>query len=152
MKTFDLIAHLERQRAFSEKTFGPGLRTKGITNHIRKELAEVEADPTDVYEWIDLVILALDGAWRAGAEQGWNSEVIAHALLFKQARNEERTWPDWRDFAQDQAIEHDRSLGTCSRCGAPLNNVSPGFSITKEGAVCALCLGAGEELLRARGI
>ena len=42
---FDLVAHLYRQRAFSERTFGPGARTKGVLNHIRKELAEIEADP-----------------------------------------------------------------------------------------------------------
>jgi hypothetical protein len=44
------------------------------------------------------------------------------------------------------------SLGTCSRCGAPLNNVSPGFSATPSGLVCALCLGSGEEIARARSL
>ena len=44
------------------------------------------------------------------------------------------------------------SLGTCTRCGSVLNNVSPGFSITPSGLVCAPCLRPGEELLRARGI
>lgn len=38
----DLIAHLTRQAAFSRATFGPGPRTKGVTDHIRKELEEVE--------------------------------------------------------------------------------------------------------------
>ena len=37
---FDIVAHLARQRAFSEKTFGPGARTKGVIDHIRKELGE----------------------------------------------------------------------------------------------------------------
>jgi hypothetical protein len=42
--------------------------------------------------------------------------------------------------------------GTCSRCGAPLNNVSPGFSATSSGLVCALCLGSDEEIARARSL
>ena len=102
---FDLVAHLHRQRAFSLKTFGPGARTAGVLDHIRKELAEVEADPADVAEWVDLVILALDGAWRAGHEP----RAIVDALVAKQTRNEGRTWPDWRTADPSKAIEHDRS-------------------------------------------
>lgn len=49
--------------------------------------------------------------------------------------------------------EPTQPVGTCSRCGQPLNNVSPGFSVVAGGAfVCAPCLRPGEELLRARGI
>ncbi|HHJ1578118.1 dATP/dGTP pyrophosphohydrolase domain-containing protein [Pseudomonas aeruginosa] len=62
---FDL--HLERQRRFSERTFGPGSRAAGVVDHIRKELREIEEAPGDLAEWIDVVILALDGAWRTGA-------------------------------------------------------------------------------------
>jgi hypothetical protein len=98
----DLVAHLRRQRAFSERTFGPGPRTVGIVDHIRKELAEIEAEPFDLAEWIDVVILALDGAWRAG----YTPEQIAAALVAKQTKNEARTWPDWRTHPSDRAIEH----------------------------------------------
>ncbi|WP_231753038.1 dATP/dGTP pyrophosphohydrolase domain-containing protein [Burkholderia sp. TSV86] len=63
---FDFLAYLQRQREFSERTFGPGARTAGVCDHIRKELKEIEANPGDLTEWIDVVILALDGAWRAG--------------------------------------------------------------------------------------
>lgn len=43
-------------------------------------------------------------------------------------------------------------FGTCTRCGRPLNNVSPGFSIVAGGAsVCGDCLGTGDdEVARAR--
>lgn len=105
METFNLHAHLQRQRAFSEKTFGPGARTKGVIDHIRKELKEIEADPTDISEWIDVAILALDGAWRAG----FTPEQIIQTLVAKQDKNEARTWPDWRTMSEDQAIEHDRT-------------------------------------------
>jgi hypothetical protein len=102
---FDLVAHLKRQRAFSEKTFGPGARTAGVVDHIRKELKEIEADPSDIMEWVDVVILAFDGAWRAG----WEAEKIVEAIVAKQTKNEGRVWPDWRTAPVDKAIEHDRS-------------------------------------------
>lgn len=102
---FDLLAHLIRQREWSERTFGPGNRTAGVIDHIRKELIEVESSPDDVTEWIDIVILALDGAWRAGHDA---ATVIA-ALQSKQAKNESRTWPDWRNADPSKAIDHDRS-------------------------------------------
>ena len=103
---FDLVSHLKRQAIFSLKVFGPGPRIKGITDHIRKELTEVEADPSGL-EWIDIVILALDGAWRAG----YTPEEIAAAIEAKQIENENRSWPDWHDYEQDQPIEHIRGRG-----------------------------------------
>jgi hypothetical protein len=101
---FDLVEYLRRQREFSEKTFGPGARTKGVIDHIRKELVEVEQDPSDLKEWIDVVTLALDGAWRAG----YSPEQIVNQLDATLTRNEGRTWPDWRTMSADKAIEHDR--------------------------------------------
>lgn len=101
----DLVAHLHRQRNFSLKTFGPGPRSAGVVAHIRKELAEIEAKPADIMEWVDVVLLALDGAWRAGHEP----EEIAAAIVAKQTRNESRDWPDWRTMPADSPIEHKRS-------------------------------------------
>ncbi len=100
----DLIAHLYRQRAFSRATFGPGARTAGVCDHIRKELAEIEAAPADITEWVDVVLLALDGAWRSGATPEQNAE----AIQAKQTKNEGRDWPDWRTAPTDRAIEHVR--------------------------------------------
>lgn len=97
-------AHLERQRQWSEQTFGPGSRLLGVLDHIRKELVEIEQDPTDVEEWVDVLILAFDGAWRAG----WEPQQIIDAIKAKQAKNEAREWPDWRTMSQDHAIEHVR--------------------------------------------
>ncbi len=99
-----LIAHLKHQKDWSEKTFGPGSRTKGVLDHIRKELVEIENDPTDISEWVDVIILAFDGAWRAG----WEAEEIVQAIRDKQAKNERRDWPDWRTMPPDSAIEHVR--------------------------------------------
>ena len=98
--------HLWRQKQWSLKTFGPGTRLLGVLDHIRKELAEIEADPTDLSEWVDVIILAFDGAWRAG----WEPQQIIDAIKAKQAKNEARKWPDWRTMSSDVAIEHDRTM------------------------------------------
>lgn len=100
--------HLAHQRVWSLRTFGPGTRLLGVLDHIRKELREIEDDPTDVREWVDVIILAFDGAWRAG----WEPQQIIDAIKVKQAKNEARTWPDWRTMSEDQAIEHDRTADT----------------------------------------
>lgn len=101
---FDFEAHLALQREWSESTFGPDPRVNGIVSHIRKELDEILADPTDLYEWVDVAILALDGAWRAGHSP---KEIIA-ALVAKQQKNMLREWPDWRTAPPDTVIEHVR--------------------------------------------
>ena len=102
--TMDLVAHIRRQREWSRRTFGPGERAKGVVAHIRKELVEIEAAPADLEEWVDVILLALDGAWRAG----YTPEEIAAAIEAKQTKNEGRQWPDWRTAPKDKAIEHVR--------------------------------------------
>lgn len=102
---YDLVAHMRRQIDFSIRAFGPGERSQGVIDHIRKELKEIEAAPGEVEEWIDVVTLALDGAWRAG----FTAEQVAAALAAKLAKNEQRTWPDWRTADPTKAIEHDRT-------------------------------------------
>lgn len=128
----DLKHHLVRQMAFSHATFGPGRRTTGVIDHIRKELAEVEkaakADPGPGYrpdviaEWTDVVILALDGLTRelAFADEKYLNQrtlypesaasIACCRIKDKQDLNETRTWPDWRTQSEDKAIEHDRRL------------------------------------------
>jgi hypothetical protein len=96
--------HLADQREWSEQTFGPGQRTLGVVNHIRSELDEIEADPTDLTEWADVIILGFDGAWRAG----WEPQEIIDEIKAKMARNKLREWPDWRTVPDDKPIEHVR--------------------------------------------
>lgn len=103
----DLVDHIERQQEFSLRTFGPGARTAGLIDHIRKELIEIERAPSDLTEWIDVVMLGLDGAWRSGHEP----EEIARALRAKLEKNISREWPDWRTADPDKAIEHVRGGG-----------------------------------------
>lgn len=111
----DLKQHLLRQMAFSHATFGPGERTAGVIDHIRKELVEVETANGDSSEWVDVVILALDGLTRRLAFCNGDrnnpesvAEMACGMIRGKQARNEARTWPDWRTADPNKAIEHDR--------------------------------------------
>jgi hypothetical protein len=115
----DLKNHLMRQMAFSKATFGPGTRTAGVLDHMTKEIEEVRQSNGSADEWVDLVILALDGLTRQlsfcnkGNERIQTSGIIASAacmmIVGKQDRNENRTWPDFRTMDADKAIEHDRS-------------------------------------------
>ncbi len=115
----DLKQHLLRQMAFSHQAYGPGERQAGVIDHIRKELVEVEESNGDSSEWVDVVILALDGLTRRLAFIGNHGErrnpypegvagLACRMILDKQARNEARTWPDWRAADRDKAIEHIR--------------------------------------------
>lgn len=116
--------HLKRQIAFSKGAFGPGPRTEGVIDHIRRELVEVEKAVTvdeRVKEWVDVAILALDGLWRSVSERrkayGYNditdsvAEIAVGEIINKQNRNENRTWPDWRTAEPGKAIEHVRTEG-----------------------------------------
>ena len=91
---------IKRQIKWSMKTFGDGLRTQGVTGHIEKELAEIRENPMDLGEWIDVIILAFDGAWRTGH----SPNEIMRALRDKQLINLKRQWPDLRD--KDVPVEH----------------------------------------------
>jgi Protein of unknown function (DUF550) len=101
----DLKQYYERQIKWSCETFGPNLRTKGVIQHISKELKEVEANPHDLSEWADIIILAMDGFWRHGGK----ADDLLPTLIAKQKKNIARVWPDWRTMSEDSAIENDRS-------------------------------------------
>lgn len=62
---------LARQLAFGTGAFGPGERSKGVVDHCRKELVEIEECKTAddrAAEWCDMVILSQDGLLRAVRE------------------------------------------------------------------------------------
>ena len=97
----DLSTVITWQRNWSLRTFGSGKRTEGLCRHIEKELAEIRSKPQDLEEWIDVILLAMDGAWRAGYTDGQ----VADALLAKQLKNHKRQWVVG---AQDEPCEHVR--------------------------------------------
>lgn len=94
------VQFLDDRRAWSQATFGPDSRSEGVCKHIEKELAEIRAKPGDLFEWVDVVLLALDGASRAG----FSAEEIYTAILAKHERNKKRKWPP--PAPQDQFVEH----------------------------------------------
>lgn len=117
----DFVEHMKRQIAFSKGAFGPGTRTEGVIDHIRKELLEIEeALPVRAAEeWIDVVILALDGLWReieagklprmlGAPSTDFVAAAVVKMIVEKQAINEGRRWPDWRLAEPGKAIEHVR--------------------------------------------
>ena len=103
MKTLE--EYLEDQIEWSKRTFGEGKRTEGILKHIEKEIIEVRKSPEDLLEWIDIAILALDGAWRAG----YQPEEIVMALVEKQEINFGRKWNV--PGSENEPVEHVRSEG-----------------------------------------
>ena len=124
MDNFNMINYIGDQRQWSLKTFGTGPRTGGIIKHIISELQEVSEKPRDVYEWIDIIILAIDGAWRAGHDP----IDICRALEKKQLINFKREYP--MPSSQDEPSEHVKK------------------EINKNGCYddCPDCNGTGKEL------
>lgn len=98
---FDFGIFMSFQEKWSSNVFGPGVRTKELCDHIRKELAEIEAAPDDLIEWADVIILALDGAWRSG----YTARDILNGLIEKQSINMDRKWPKPEE---GRATEHIR--------------------------------------------
>lgn len=93
--------YINRHIQWSVSTFGKGRRTEGLCKHITKELEEIRQSPDDLMEWIDVIILALDGAWRTGH----NTLEIINALIQKQAINFDRKWTRANE---DEPTEHER--------------------------------------------
>lgn len=100
----DLKGYIKRQSEWSEKTFGKGKRTKGLIEHIKSELEEIEETPNDIMEWIDVIILGLDGAWRAG----FSPEEICEALKRKQEINFNR---EFKKPSEDEPSFHEKISG-----------------------------------------
>ncbi len=99
----DIANFFDAKAAWSMETFGPGDRYVGVIDHIRKELLEVAEKPSDLTEWVDVVLLAMDGAWRSAGADG---QAFADAMISKDIRNRGRSWPDWRTLKPGEVSEH----------------------------------------------
>ena len=104
---------INRQIEWSKHTFGPGPRTEGLIKHIEKELEEIRQNPCSLEEWIDVIILSLDGAWRCGEHTA--GEIMA-ALANKQRVNiHERQWP--QNKSPNDPMEHVRNVSEVRKAG-----------------------------------
>ncbi len=111
----DFEAFALRKAAHSIAAFGPRQTDEGIIDHLKKEAAEVLAAPgikDRQREWVDIVMLGLDGLLRSLIREGYNTARAAseavHMIRTKQTTLESREWPDWRTVSPDKAIEHVR--------------------------------------------
>jgi hypothetical protein len=102
---FDLLDHIVEQREWSIATFGPHSQrgSDGVIDHLRKEVNEA-AESRKLEEWVDIIMLAIDGASR----EGYGPMDIVTGLANKLEVNKRRQWPDWRTIEPGQAIEHIR--------------------------------------------
>lgn len=77
MESFDLAQYITELKAWQLATFGTGERTQALIKHIRKELREIEQNPGDLMEWVDVMILAIEGAWRSGGKVAeWQANLV----------------------------------------------------------------------------
>jgi len=100
-----LVDFIEEIGKWSDSVFGVGKRSKGIVDHIHKELDEISANPHDLFEWVDVMILAFDGARR----EGYSPEAICNVLVRKHKINAARKWGP--NTGEEKAIEHIRDEG-----------------------------------------
>jgi hypothetical protein len=95
--------YIEAQHQWSLDTFGEGDFTESIIKHIEKELSEIRNAPDDLFEWVDVAKLAIEGARR----RGFTAEQIIEAFIEKQEINQQREWPE--HAKQDEPTEHIRN-------------------------------------------
>jgi len=88
---------------FTEKTF-PNATAKSKALHLAEEAHEAAADPADVLEWADCMILLLDGARKAG----FSTNDIHRAVLKKMEINKQRAW---NAADKDGVVRHVKAAG-----------------------------------------
>lgn len=125
-RTEGVLKHIETEIAEVRKE-ADQLRSL-LDRHEKPPLALVENMLDAISgEWVDIAILGLDGLLRScreylemqprpafASQHVTHDEVAAEAvrrLVAKQAKNELRNWPDWRQASPDAPIEHDRTQG-----------------------------------------
>jgi hypothetical protein len=106
LEVFNLTEFLRKKNIWSVQTFGRSNGIEGVLRHIESEITEVRANPTDVTEWIDIILLAFDGAFRSG----YTAEQVVSALIQKQAKNVRRQWPDWRTKKEGEFSSHIKGI------------------------------------------
>jgi len=98
-------AIVQEQKIWAMKTFGEGMHTAGLLKHIGKECNEIHRAPYDTEEWCDVLILAMEGAWRSGV-----SPKEVEAILKEKLRKIQlRSYPAATDRVDGEPIEHLRA-------------------------------------------
>ena len=101
----NLFSFLNRRARWSNETFGrtvnPAKMVSGILEHIRSEVKEIEIDPFDITETVDLILLAFELANRAGH----TPHDLIKAIQAKQVINESRTWLPFVEAMRARHVE-----------------------------------------------
>jgi len=72
---------------FTDKTFGKSTTASKMA-HLKQEADEVVADPQDILEWADCMILLFDAARR----EGFSTDELYHGMQKKLGINKKRKW------------------------------------------------------------
>lgn len=72
---------------WAAKTF-PSATTQSALHHLKEEIKEVEADPTDVMEYADMLMLVMEAARLSG----FSADDILKAFAQKHEINKSRIW------------------------------------------------------------
>jgi hypothetical protein len=90
--------------AWADETFGPSLSPDSTIAHLKKEVEELVADPSNVTEYADCMILLIDAARRVGITM----DLLLDHCWAKLEINIRRKWgpPD-----KDGIIEHIKEEG-----------------------------------------
>jgi hypothetical protein len=93
------------QSKWSQETFGTDAERGpiGPLKHLAKEASEAQANPKDIKEHADILILWLDASRRAG----FKPMQVVEAALEKMKENKARKWPP-KGSMPDEAVEHIR--------------------------------------------
>ena len=91
----------DQQGLWADETFGYGRKPRLILNHLKREVEEAIADPTDPIEYADCLLLLLDAARNAGID---GDQLIEYAY----DKLKINTSPKWGSPNEDGSIEHIR--------------------------------------------
>lgn len=102
-----LLRFLSEKWEHSQRVFGPQTTT-GVLNHVRSEVEEIQEEPTDITEWVDLILLGMDGAMRSCPDPKTAPQEVVRAIRDKFEVVKKRQYPDWRTLAPDEASYHEK--------------------------------------------
>lgn len=106
-KPWTILQYIQTQIKWSLKIFQQGRSDTDLIDNIQKKLDEIKNQPGKLTEWIDIIILGLDGAWR----NGFAPVDIIKALREKQLINITNNEPDNQEVVNKTCI-----YVTCSVC------------------------------------
>lgn len=120
-RTGGVCKHITKELKEVQACYSPDFEVFNGIQQTARGPVELTRKPADkeqhieaAKEWVDVAILGFDGLMRALAQAFPNKtfdELAAEALsmyLTKVRQNELRSWPDWRQAGEDEAIEHVR--------------------------------------------